>query len=200
MIYPIYSKRRIRGGETMEINSMYLIKEKNGMKKDFSLLLSMMDYARFTSISEVEDLPVEMLDYRCHDEANSIGMLLAHFDAVEKIYQVLTFENLSDDEIEEYAMTLEPALSLGSKAAELINGNRVEFYLENLRLTRNKTVEQFKQLDEDWLYEETDWWYGEKGNNFFKWFHVFEDEINHRGQIRMIKKLYAKEHNISKVD
>ncbi|WP_299737564.1 DinB family protein [uncultured Rossellomorea sp.] len=184
----------------MEINSMYLIKEKNGMKKDFSLLLSMMDYARFTSIREVEDLPVEMLDYRCHDEANSIGMLLAHFDAVEKIYQVLTFENLSDDEIEEYAMTLEPALSLGSNSAELINGNRVDFYLENLQMTRNKTVDQFKQLDEDWLYEETDWWYGEKGNNFFKWFHVFEDEINHRGQIRMIKKLYAKEHNISKVD
>ncbi|WQI98124.1 integrase, partial [Rossellomorea vietnamensis] len=22
----------------------------------------------------------------------------------------------------------------------------------------------------------------------FKWFHVFEDELNHRGQIRMIKK------------
>ncbi|MGD6849982.1 DinB family protein [Rossellomorea aquimaris] len=179
----------------MEINSIYLIKEKNGMKKDFSLLLSMMDYARFTSISEVENLPVEMLDYRCHDEANSIGMLLAHFDAVEKIYQVLTFENLSDDEIEEYATTLEPALSLGSKAAELIKGNGVEFYLENLQMTRNKTVEQFKQLDESWLYEETDWWYGEKGNNFFKWFHVFEDEINHRGQIRMIKKLYTKEHN-----
>jgi uncharacterized damage-inducible protein DinB len=184
----------------MESNSIYLIKEKNGMKKDFSLLLSMMDYARFTSISEVENIPLEMLDYRCHDEANSIGMLLAHFDAVEKIYQVLTFENLSDDEIEEFAMTLEPALSLGSKAAELINGNRVEFYLENLQRTRNKTVEQFKQLDEDWLYEETDWWYGEKGNNFFKWFHVFEDEINHRGQIRMIKKLYSKEHNISIVD
>lgn len=184
----------------METNSIYLIKEKNGMKKDFSLLLSMMDYARFTSISEVENLPVEMLDYRCHDEANSIGMLLAHFDAVEKIYQVLTFENLCDDEIEEYAMTLEPALSLGSKAAELIKGNTIEFYLENLQMTRNKTVEQFKQLDEDWLYEETDWWYGEKGNNFFKWFHVFEDEINHRGQIRMIKKLYAKEHNNSIVD
>ena len=23
----------------------------------------------------------------------------------------------------------------------------------------------------------------------FKWFHVFEDEINHRGQIRLIKKM-----------
>ena len=177
----------------MEMNSLYLIKEKNGMKKDFSLLLSMMDYARFTSIQEVENMTVEMLDYRCHEEANSIGMLLAHFDAVEKIYQALTFEKWTDDEVEAYAMKLEPALSLGSKAAKDIKGFTVEYYLENLQHTREKTIEQFNQLDEAWLYEETDWWYGQKGNNFFKWFHVFEDEINHRGQIRMIKKLFAKE-------
>ncbi|MCA1058529.1 DinB family protein [Rossellomorea aquimaris] len=177
----------------MDMKTIYLIKEKNGMKKDFSLLLSMMDYARFTSIQEVEDMSVEMLDYRCHDEANSIGMLLAHFDAVEKIYQVLTFEEWTNDEIEAYASTLEPALSLGNKAAEVIKGNDVRYYLENLQNTRRKTIEQFTKLDESWLYEETDWWYGQKGNNFFKWFHVFEDEINHRGQIRMIKKLYVKE-------
>jgi hypothetical protein len=24
-------------------------------------------------------------------------------------------------------------------------------------------------------------------NNHFKWFHVFEDEINHRGQIRWLR-------------
>ena len=184
----------------MEMNSIYLIKEKNGMKKDYSLLLSMMDYARLTSIQEVENLPVEVLDYRCHDEANSIGMLLAHFDAVEKIYQALTFEQLTDDEIEAYATELEPALSLGSKAAEKIKGNSVEYYLENLQRTRKATIEQFKKLDEAWLYEETDWWYGEKGNNFFKWFHVFEDEINHRGQIRMIKKLYVKENQPTTVE
>ncbi|WP_232066012.1 DinB family protein [Bacillus sp. KH172YL63] len=175
------------------MDTLFLIKEKNGMQKDFSILLSMMEYARFTTIQEVENLSVDMLDYRCHDEANSIGMLLAHADAVEKIYQVLTFENLSEMEIEEYAMTLEPALSLGSKAAEVIHGNGVQFYLDQLQSTREQTIAQFKQLDESWLFEECDWWYGHKGNNYFKWFHVFEDEINHRGQIRMIKKLYAKE-------
>ncbi|TMU86925.1 DUF664 domain-containing protein [Bacillus sp. BHET2] len=184
----------------MEMDSLYLIKEKNGMKKDFSLLVSMMEYARFTTIRDVENVSIDMLDYRCHDDANSIGMLLAHFDAVEKIYQVLTFKQLGDDEIEEYAKTLEPALSLGSKAAEVIKGKTVEYYLTNLQSTRETTIEQFMQLDESWLYEETDWWYGQKGNNFFKWFHVFEDEISHRGQIRMIKKLYEKENQTIKVE
>ncbi len=184
----------------MEMDSLYLIKEKNGMKKDFSLLVSMMEYARFTTIRDVENGSIDMLDYRCHDDANSIGMLLAHFDAVEKIYQVLTFQRLEDGEIEEYAKTLEPALSLGSKAAEVIKGKTVEYYLTNLESTRETTIEQFKQLEESWLYEETDWWYGQKGNNFFKWFHVFEDEISHRGQIRMIKKLYEKENQTIKTE
>ncbi|WP_064091253.1 DinB family protein [Rossellomorea aquimaris] len=177
----------------MDLNSIYLIKEKNGLKKDFSLLVSMMEYARYTTIREVENLSIEELDYRCHDEANSIGMLLAHFDAVEKIYQALTFTNWNNDEIEEYAETLEPALSLGAKAAETIKGNSVEYYLDILKESREKTIYEFREKEEEWLYEETDWWYGQKGNNFFKWYHVFEDEINHRGQIRMIKKLHIKE-------
>ncbi|WP_175991367.1 DinB family protein [Bacillus sp. Marseille-Q1617] len=183
----------------MEHDSIFLIKEKYGMKKDFGLLVSMMDYARVTTIQEVENLSVEELDYRAHDEANSTGMLLAHFDAVEKIYQALTFSDLSDEEVDRYAETLEPALSLG-KAAEVIRGKEVGEYLDRLNETRNKTLDHFKQLPEEWLYVETDWWYGKKGNNFFKWFHVFEDEINHRGQIRMIKKLHSKEREMEKID
>ena len=36
--------------------------------------------------------------------------------------------------------------------------------------------------------EETPFWGGQPANNYFKWFHVFEDEINHRGQIRWLCK------------
>ncbi|XXM74344.1 DinB family protein [Lysinibacillus sphaericus] len=173
-------------------DSIFLIKEKKDFKKDFALLASMMDYARLTTIQEVESLSAAELDYRLHDEANSIAMLLAHFDAVEKIYQKLTFENVSDEEVDRYADSLEPALSLG-KAAEVIKGKEAADYLGQLSETRERTYRKFRELPEDWLYEESDWWYGKKGNNFFKWFHVFEDEINHRGQIRMIKKIFAKE-------
>ncbi|MGR3764643.1 DinB family protein [Rossellomorea sp. NS-SX7] len=183
----------------MDQDSMFLIKEKYGLQKDFALLVSMMDYARLTTIQEVENLSMQELDYRAHDEANSIGMLLAHFDAVEKIYQALTFSDLSDEEIDRYADSLEPALSLG-QAAEVIRGKEVGEYLDRLDATRRKTIDHFRELPEEWLYEETDWWYGKKGNNFFKWFHVFEDEINHRGQIRMIKKIYSKEKEMEKID
>ncbi|MFK9093966.1 hypothetical protein [Bacillus salipaludis] len=35
-------------------------------------------------------------------------------------------------------------------------------------------------------------WWDRPANNYFKWFHVFEDELSHRGQIRIIKKMMNK--------
>jgi uncharacterized damage-inducible protein DinB len=46
----------------------------------------MMDYTRETKIRAVQDLSVEALDFRISGTGNSIGMLLAHLVAVEKIY------------------------------------------------------------------------------------------------------------------
>ena len=39
-----------------------------------------------------------------------------------------------------------------------------------------------------WLDAQTPFWGGKPANNYFKWFHVFEDELNHRGQIRWLRK------------
>ncbi|MGM0845318.1 MAG: DinB family protein [Bacillota bacterium] len=175
--------------------NLLCVKEKEGYKKDFSILISMMDYARFTTLADVKDLTQEEIDYRHHEDFNSIAMLLAHLAAIEKVFQKLTFEEASDEEIDEFADTLEPAVGLG-KEAYIIKGKPVEFYLDELDAIRRITKEKFASLDESWLYRETDWWFDRKGNNFFKWFHVFEDEINHRGQIRLIRKLYAKEQEV----
>ena len=71
---------------------------------------------------------------------------------------------------------------------EKIKGNPLEFYVEQLADVRKKTLEDFQKLEDSWLYEESDFWDHKKANNYFKWFHVLEDEINHRGQIRMIRK------------
>ncbi|MCP3738969.1 DinB family protein [Rossellomorea sp. BNER] len=171
------------------MKTLFLIKEKEGLEKDYSILYSMMTYARKTTLDLIEDISIDELDFQYNENANSIGMLLAHMIAVEKIYQKLTFENITEDELGEYAESLEPALSLGEKAS-ILKGRSVESYIQELELVREKTLKFFSTQNIGWLYEETDWWYDEKANNFFKWFHVFEDEINHRGQIRIIKKMY----------
>ena len=57
---------------------------------------------------------------------------------------------------------------------------------------RQRTFHELKNRTDDWLYEETTFWEGKQPNNYFKWFHVFEDEINHRGQMRWLRKRIEK--------
>lgn len=166
---------------------LYVIDQKDGLSLEFSKLATMMEYTRVTTLAEVKDLTEDQLDFLINDEANSIGMLLAHMVSVEKAYQIDTFENrdFTDEDIQ----LLNPALDLGDAAREQIKGNPIEYYLEELEQTRKKTIDTFKILPESWLFETAPYWGGEPMNKYFKWFHVFEDELNHRGQIRLIKKL-----------
>ena len=171
----------------LENQGLYVIDQKDGLGLEFSKLATMMEYTRVTTLAEVKDLTVEQLDFLFNDEANSIGMLLAHMVSVEKAYQIDTFENrdFTDEDIQ----LLNPALELGDAAREQIKGNPIEYYLEELEQTRKKTIDTFGTLPDSWLFEQSPFWYGKPTNNYFKWFHVFEDELNHRGQIRLIKKM-----------
>ncbi|MEH7331627.1 DinB family protein [Neobacillus drentensis] len=150
----------------------------------------MMNYTRETTIQAVKDLTIEELDFLYDEEANSIGMLLGHLAAVEKTYQIVTFENR--DLTEEEFSHLQAGLDLGSLGQEHFKGKTIEDYLQELSDVRNTTIEKFKTLPDEWLYEQTPFWYDRPANNFFKWFHVFEDELSHRGQIRIIKKMINK--------
>ncbi|MEH7503114.1 DinB family protein [Neobacillus drentensis] len=174
----------------MNLDTLYLIDQKDSLGLEFSKLVSMMNYTRYTTIEAVKDLTMEELDFLYDEEANSIGMLLAHMAAVEKAYQIETFENR--DLTEEELSLLLPALDLGSLGREQITGKKIDYYLEQLADVRNKTIETYKTLPDEWLFEQTPFWWDRPANNYFKWFHVFEDELSHRGQIRLIKKMVRK--------
>ncbi|WP_245243605.1 DinB family protein [Mesobacillus selenatarsenatis] len=170
-------------------SQLFLIDHKEGFKPTFGHLVSMMNYVRSTTLEAVEGLTIEELDFLIHDEANSIGMLLAHMVAVERIYQIVTFERRNPTAEEEEALSA--GLELGEKGKAAFKGFPLEHYLADLDAAREDTYNKFRTLSDEWLFEQTNWWWNEQGNNYFKWFHVFEDEINHRGQIRMIRKIYS---------
>ncbi len=169
------------------MDAVYLVKDLPGFTPHIGRLVSMMNYARATTLRAVKDLSVEQLNTVPAGFGNSIGALLAHFAAVEFFYQARTFENrrLEDDDPE-----LAPwlaALDLGERAKE-ISGEPLEHYLEQLQTVRDVTLEKFRTLDDAWLHQEFHFNDTRMANHYWCWFHVFEDEINHRGQIRLIRK------------
>ncbi|TDL32691.1 DUF664 domain-containing protein [Jeotgalibacillus sp. S-D1] len=164
----------------------FIVEQKEGYTPEIGRLLSMMDYVRLTTLEEVADLTAVELDYRVEGSGNSIGCLLYHMACVEEVYQIMTFDNRhpTDEELQK----LESGLGLGEKAHEKIYGKEIEFYKEQLSLVRERTLERFKHKEDAWLDEVSPFGPNHFANNYFRWFHVYEDELNHRGQIRLIRK------------
>ncbi len=162
----------------------FKVEDIQGYPPQIGHLVSMMNYTRYTTLKAVEGLTVEQLDYLPQKSGNSIGALLLHMAAVEFGFQVEFFENRkpNEREMEEWGA----AYDLGELGREQIKGNPLKFYIKKLEDVRSRTLEEFKSKEDEWLYEEAPWC-GVSANNYFIWFHTFEDELNHRGQIRILK-------------
>jgi uncharacterized damage-inducible protein DinB len=165
--------------------SLYLIGELPGFTPQIGRLVSMLNYARHTTISAVAGLGIEELDYLHDAQSNSIGALLSHIAAAEVGYQAASFfgRDLNEQERQEWGA----ALDLGERARREIRGRELDYYLNRLQQVRAKTLDELAKRDDQWLEEETSFGSGQKVNNYFKWFHVFGHEINHRGQIRWLR-------------
>ena len=162
-----------------------LIQDIPGFTPQIGRLVVMMNYARQTTLEAVAGLTVSQLDHFQDPDSNSIGALLAHIAAVDAAYQVHTFEGR--DFTEEERRRWSAALDLGERARREIRGHPLEHYRTLLETVRARTLGELSRRTDDWLYEQSSWG-GTPANNYFKWFHVMEDEINHRGQIRWLRK------------
>lgn len=123
------------------------------------------------------------LDHLHDARSNSIGALLAHFAAVERSYQIMTFEEraLSSEESERFST----ALKLGDAGRRSLRGHPLEHYLEELSTVRQATLDGLAARDDAWLERSVS--VAPRINAHWAWFHVAEDEINHRGQIRWLR-------------
>ena len=164
---------------------LYLIGDVPGFTPQIGRLVSMMNYARHTTLTAVEGLDVDGLDYLHDPESNSIGALLFHIAAAEVGYQAATFyaRELNNEERHEWGAALE----LGERAQREIRGHELDYYLSRLEQVRATTLAELARRDDQWLEEQTSFGNGQRVNNYFKWFHVFGHELNHRGQIRWLQ-------------
>lgn len=114
---------------------MYDIRPLPGFSPTIGRLVAMLGYARETTLRAVEGLTRDQLDY-LHDAAsNSIGALLAHIASVERGYQLVTFEK--PRAVVEHAAWY-AALKLGDAGRDEIRGHELQFYVDELRRTRDR--------------------------------------------------------------
>ena len=156
----------------------------SGYTPTIGRLVAMLSYARDTTLRAVEGLTREQLDHQHDDRSNSIGALLAHIAAVDRGYHVVTFEGREPTAAEQDRWG--GALKLGDQARREIRFHELQFYLNELREAREATLEALAARDDTWL--EAPLRIAPTLNAHWAWFHVAEEEINHRGQIRWLAK------------
>ncbi|MFC4560169.1 DinB family protein [Virgibacillus kekensis] len=164
----------------------YRISPTRGFSEKIGELVSMLEHTRAVTISEIEHLRQEELDFLPDESANSIGGLLSHIASIEFVHQIISLEKRDPTESELQKWT--DSLELGNNARTNIKCKSIEYYLNELKTVREDTLSLLQEKEDSWLFEENKWDNGVPFNNYYLWFHVMEDEINHRGQIRVIKR------------
>ncbi len=152
-------------------------------------LVSMLNWMRGGILQPVQGLSVAQLDYLHDAKANTIGAMLLHLAAIERLYQIHTFDGKKWDDWEEKdKKQWGVAASLCKEARKSIKGNNLAYYLDKLKEVREHTLAELEKRDDAWLMQvDPKGFCGEPTNNYCKWFHVCEHESNHNGQIKWIK-------------
>lgn len=168
-------------------DGIHIIGPKEGFSPQIGTLVSMMNWMRMTVLRSVMGMTKEELDYLHDPKSNTIGGMLLHLVATEVFYRANTFKGRGDYNDEEKAKW-GAAMSLGDNGRKTIKGNDLNYYLDILKDTREKTLAEFKKRDDKWLMTVDPEFFGNQPtNNYCKWFHVCEHESNHNGQIKWIK-------------
>jgi len=172
-----------------EESDVNIIGPKKGYSPQVGTLVSMMTWMRHVVLMSVKGMSQKDLDYLADPNANTIGALLMHLAATDRIYQINTFEGNSLKELPAaYKEKWQVAMELGEPARKSIKGHDLDYYLNLLSETREQTLAEFRKRDDNWLLSVDNTWGWGPTNNYCKWFHVCEHESNHNGQIKFLKK------------
>lgn len=166
-------------------SSPWVIGPKPGFAPEIGTLVSMLAFTRMQVLNSVKGMSQGALDFLLDDKANTIGALLNHLAATDAYYHANTFGGFSWEKMPDAVkQQWEIPMKLGEPARKTIKDNHLDYYLNLLGETREKTLAELKKRDDKWLMTvDTDF----GANNFGKWFHVAEHESNHNGQIKFLK-------------
>jgi uncharacterized damage-inducible protein DinB len=146
----------------------------------------MLTYTRATTLAAVAGLAPSDLDHQHDTKANPIGALLSHISAIEWSFVASTPGGTppSDADWPEWG----PLFRLGPEAWAAARGQTLEEHLTRLAAVRARTLDGLRAVDDAWLVQHATLpWFREPVTHLWIWYHVMEDELNHRGQIRWLR-------------
>jgi len=130
----------------------------------------MMGFMRWQVYASAKGMSVQDLDFLLDDKANRIGALLLHLVATETYYQLNTFEGIKwESWPDSIKQKWDIPMNLGDPARKAITGNTLDYYVNLLKATREKTLAEFRKRDDQWLMTiDKDFPWGPT-NNYCKW-------------------------------
>jgi uncharacterized damage-inducible protein DinB len=162
-----------------------------GVAKDVlaDYLIAIMDDARATTFRYIRGITDDELDWQPYPNWNTIGALLSHIIAGDYFFKLYFIEK-REMTAEEEALLL-PGLDLGKYVDEL-RGKPVDYYLGELMKSHEAIKEAVKKLSVEELLERRFDVYDKVNGSDLAWtlYHNAEDEVHHRGQISILRKLY----------
>ena len=165
-----------------------------GKLSDHSLdyLQGILQDARTTTKLTIKNLTATEIDWQYKEGWNTIGALLSHMVGIENFFRVEFVEGRKFTE-EENAQWL-PGIEMGKYIPQLISQQPVEYYIAQLTESREMMLSALTHISHEDLTKRIEDYDAETGCNL-AWvlYHMVEDEIYHRGQISMIRKLYRDE-------
>jgi len=160
-----------------------IIEPPKGYSTEIGNMVSMLEDLKARVTRSVSELTVEETDFLLDDQANSVGAMILHLAATEKLYQVYTFEHRELNAKEKAKWDIPQ--NLGNAAREQIRDKPIAYYLDIWNEVRSETLRLLKTKDDQWFNSKilkTDM------NNHWAWYQVMEHQANHMGQIRFILK------------
>jgi uncharacterized damage-inducible protein DinB len=152
-------------------------------------LKGIMEDARATTLQRVEGISVDELDWQYAKGWNSIGALLSHIIACESTFPIFFIEERRLTKAEE--MIWLPGLDLGPNVPALINGKTIEQYKAKLVISRQNMFSILDRLSREDFIKKREGYDPLTGHNLaWTLYHLAEDEVHHRGQISLLRKLY----------
>jgi len=173
-------------GKSIAKDSSNFIGPRVGYTPQIGVLVSMLNNLSARAESQVAILNKSETDHLMDNKANRIGALIMHLAATEAYFQVNTFEGREFNEEENKKWMV--AFELGDNARKEFVGHEIEYYLTIYRQVREKTLNEFKKRNDEWLLQSIPG----RSSNYFAWFHVMEHQSSHLGQILLMKKRLPK--------